>query len=170
MNGHDLAFNIFDGDTKNGSEACFADAHPPTPPPAGTTGTQENAVATAPYTGISTFAQGQDVYQYALDLFAQFNTPMEYVPGDNEWTDCDRTTLAAPYTANTSDSVDRLSYLRTLSYPTDQSLGQSTLTLTRQSAAYPENVRWQRAGHLRGAQRHRLGQQLCGRCQERPRR
>lgn len=142
LNAHDLAFSIFDGDTKNGSEACFADAHPTTPPPAGTVGTPENAVATAPYTDIAHFAQGQDVYKYALDLFAQFDEPVVYLPGDNEWTDCDRTTLAAPYTADKSDSSDRLAYLRRLSFPTDQSLGQTTLTLTRQSAAYPENVRW----------------------------
>jgi hypothetical protein len=132
LNAHDLAFSIFDGDTKNGSESCFADAHRTT-----ATATPEGAVATAPYAGSAGFAQGQDVYKYALDLFGAFQQPVVYLPGDNEWTDCDRSTLTSK-----SDSVDRLDYLRALSYPTDQSLGHSTLTLTRQSAAYPENVRW----------------------------
>ncbi len=132
LNAHDLAFSIFDGDTKNGSESCFADPHTPA-----ATATAETALSTAPYAGIAGFTQGQDVYKYALDLFAQYRRPVVYLPGDNEWTDCDRNTLT-----NRSDSVDRLDYLRRLSYPTAQSLGQSTLTLTRQSAAYPENVRW----------------------------
>ena len=134
LNRHELAFSIFDGDTKNGSESCFADAHPAT-----ATATPEGAVSTAPYTGLTGFAQGQDVYAYALDLFAQFVRPVVYLPGDNEWTDCDRSSLT-----NRSDSVDRLDYLRRLSFPTDQSLGQHTMTLVRQSAAYPENVRWRK--------------------------
>ena len=70
---HELAFSIFDGDTKNGSESCFADAHPAT-----ATATPEGAVSTAPYAGLTGFAQGQDVYAYALDLFAQFVRPVVY--------------------------------------------------------------------------------------------
>jgi hypothetical protein len=132
MNRHDLAFSIFDGDTKNGSEACYADPHPAT-----ATATPEQAVSTAPYAGRERFAQGQDVYRYALDLFETFRQPVVYLPGDNEWTDCDRSSIAAK-----ADSVDRLDYLRRLSYPTDQSLGRRTMTLTRQSRQYPENVRW----------------------------
>jgi len=132
LNSHDLAFSIFDGDTKNGSESCFADPHATT-----ATATPEGAGSSAPYAGIAGFAQGQDVYKYALDLFGQYRRPVVYVPGDNEWTDCDRSTLT-----NKSDSVDRLDYLRKLSFPTNRSLGQRTLRLVRQSPAFPENVRW----------------------------
>ena len=65
------------------------------------------------------------------------------MPGDNEWTDCDRTTIQG---GSVADSNDRLAYLRGLSYPSDNSLGQQTMTLTRQSVAYPENVRWETRG------------------------
>ncbi len=62
---------------------------------------------------------------------------MVVVPGDNEWTDCDRTKIDPNFDAN-----GRLAYERQVFYPTDQSLGERTLTLTRQSENYPENVRW----------------------------
>jgi hypothetical protein len=126
MNRNDLAFSIFDGDTKNGSEPCYADAHPAAP----TSVTPDLAVADSTH---------PDVYRYALSLFGRFRDPVVYVPGDNEWTDCDR-----PSTLNgaISDSDDRLAYLRRLSYPSDRSLGQRTIRLIRQSPAFPENVRW----------------------------
>ena len=40
------------------------------------------------------------------------------------------------------DPLERLTFLRQTVYPTNQSMGQVKLTLTRQ-AGYPENVRWQ---------------------------
>ncbi len=130
-----VAFSIFDGDTKNGSEPCYADPHTTT-----ATATPENAVSTAPYTDPAHDALGQDGYKYAQSLFAQYDRPLVYTPGDNEWTDCDRdpAKLTSP---NQADSVDRLDYLRRLSYPTDQSLGRHTLTVARQPG-YPENARW----------------------------
>ena len=76
-----------------------------------------------------------------FELFNQFAHPLVYVPGDNEWTDCHR--------ANNGgyDPLERLAYLRATFFPTDESLGERTLTLQRQSAdpayaAYPEHVRW----------------------------
>ena len=82
-----------------------------------------------------------EVFQNRLDLFNSFSHPFIYVPGDNEWTDCHRANNGA------YDPLERLAYLRALFFPTDQSLGQSTLTLERQSADprypdYRENVRW----------------------------
>lgn len=125
INNAKLAFTVFDGDTKNGSEPCYADPHATTD-----TATPEKAVADADH---------PDVYKLALSRFAMLQDPVVYTPGDNEWTDCDRPSTAG---GAVSDSSDRLAYLRRLSYPTDQSLGQRTLTVTRQSAAYPENQRW----------------------------
>ena len=125
INSHKLAFSVFDGDTKNGSEPCYADPHPTT-----YTATPEKAVADANH---------PDVYKLALSRFAQFQDPVVYTPGDNEWTDCDRPSTQGGLV---SDSSDRLEYLRSLSYTSDQSLGQRTLTVTRQSKAYPENQRW----------------------------
>jgi hypothetical protein len=115
MNRHKLAFSAFDGDIKNGSEPCYADVD-----------------------GSAQAAGKPDVYKYALQHFNQLDAPVVVVPGDNEWTDCDRPSTAGP----TFDAVERLAYERQLFYPTDQSLGRQTLTLTRQSAAFPENVRW----------------------------
>lgn len=64
--------------------------------------------------------------------------PFIYTPGDNEWTDCHRAG---------ADPLERLEKLRELFFHGDQSLGQRTLTLTRQSndakyARYRENARW----------------------------
>lgn len=114
MNSAQLAFSLFDGDIKNGSEPCYAT-----------------------FDGSAQAAGKPDVYRYALRRFNSLRTPVVVVPGDNEWTDCDRTKIDPNFDANR-----RLAYERRLFYPTDQSLGQRTLTLTRQSDAYPENVRW----------------------------
>jgi hypothetical protein len=115
MNQANLAFSAFDGDIKNGSEPCYANVD-----------------------GSAQAAGKPDIYLYARDLFNTLQRPVVVVPGDNEWTDCDRLSTAGP----TFDAVDRLQYERQVFYPTDQSLGQRTLTVTRQSTAYPENVRW----------------------------
>jgi hypothetical protein len=81
------------------------------------------------------------VFNNRLALFNQFNAPFVFVPGDNEWTDCHRTNNGS------YDPLERLAFLRTLFFPTDQSLGRRTMTLARQSSdpaysSYPENVRW----------------------------
>jgi hypothetical protein len=81
------------------------------------------------------------VFDNRLESFNQFAAPLIYVPGDNEWTDCHRVNNGA------YDPLERLAHLRELFFPTDQSLGQRTLTLERQSndpafALYRENVRW----------------------------
>lgn len=47
-----------------------------------------------------------------------------------------------PSTLPYSDPLERLNFERILFTSTDQSLGQRTLTLTRQAGGYPENVRW----------------------------
>jgi hypothetical protein len=82
-----------------------------------------------------------EVFDARLALFNEFRRPFIFVPGDNEWTDCHR--------ANNGgyDPLNRLDYLRTHFFPTSESLGQQTLTLTRQSddpafATYRENVQW----------------------------
>jgi len=67
------------------------------------------------------------------------------VPGDNDWTDC--WGRYGPSMVTFYDPIERLALERTLFNPTDQSLGERTLTLTRESAEgsyalYSENVRW----------------------------
>jgi hypothetical protein len=126
MNADRLAFSVFDGDTKNGSEPCYADPHAEDP----ANPTPDKAIADAAH---------PDVYKATRDLFGRFRDPVVYLPGDNEWTDCDRPSTAGGLV---SDSSDRLAYLRAMFFATNRSLGRHTIALTRQSAAYPENVRW----------------------------
>lgn len=100
-----IAFTVFDGDIKNGSERC-----------------------------------DQSQYDLAVKNFGAFRRPLVYVPGDNEWTDCDRPSNGG------FDPNERLALIRRTFAATPGSLGQQTLPLTRQSAAFPENVRWQEGG------------------------
>jgi hypothetical protein len=60
---------------------------------------------------------------------------MVYLPGDNEWTDCHRVSNGGYH------AIERLSFLRSTFFTSNQSLGQTTMTLDRQES-YPENVRW----------------------------
>jgi hypothetical protein len=81
------------------------------------------------------------LYTTALDDFNSLDRPLVVVPGDNDWTDCwgRYGTSTLPY----SDPEERLDFERMLFFPTDRSLGQHTIKLTRQVAdGYPENVRW----------------------------
>jgi hypothetical protein len=78
-----------------------------------------------------------------LTSLANFNTlkqPLIWLPGDNDWTDC--WGRYGPSTLPYSDPIERLNFERALFASSSQSLGQKTLTLTRQSGGYPENVRW----------------------------
>ncbi len=113
MNRADLTFSVFNGDIKNGSEPCYADVD-----------------------GSAAAAGKPDVYKQAVRSFNTLRAPVVVIPGDNEWTDCDRTRIVPAF-----NSTQRLAYLRRVFYPTDQTLGRRTATVTRQSAKYPENVR-----------------------------
>jgi hypothetical protein len=81
------------------------------------------------------------MYLNRLDLFNQFVHPVIYLPGDNEWTDCHRANNGS------YDPLERLALLRSLFFATEESLGQRTMPLHRQSTdgqfgLYRENVRW----------------------------
>jgi len=80
-----------------------------------------------------------DLYLTALANFNRLKKPLVWLPGDNDWTDC--WGRYGPGTMPYSDPLERLNFERGLFASTSQSLGQKTLTLTRQYA-YPENVRW----------------------------
>ncbi len=83
------------------------------------------------------------LFELRREQFAWFQHPLIYTPGDNEWTDCWRPSFAAP---TTRDPLNRLQKLRSLFYSDTYSLGKDKLLLTRQSAAYPENARWEQEG------------------------
>ncbi len=58
-----------------------------------------------------------------------------YTPGDNEWTDCDRTFLDQPYS-----ELERLDHLRKLFFPTSMDLPSSWNYSSQPN--FPENARW----------------------------
>jgi hypothetical protein len=82
----------------------------------------------------------QPIYDAAVQNFNAFRDPLVYVPGDNEWTDCDRASNGG------YDPNERLALVRTMFATGKRSFGEHTLRLTRQSAAYPENIRWEEGG------------------------
>jgi hypothetical protein len=82
-----------------------------------------------------------EIFQDRLGLAQRSRHPFIFVPGDNDWTDCHRA-KPRPY-----DPLERLTKLRQMFFQGDQSLGQRTMRLTRQSedpqyATFRENVRW----------------------------
>ena len=113
INAHNVAFSIFDGDLKAGSD-----------------GPCDNAL-----------------YTRSLDWFNSLQQPLVWLPGDNDWTDC--WGRYGPGTGGFAP-LERLRHEREVFAPGSQSLGQTTLTLTRESseggayAPYRENVRWRR--------------------------
>ena len=72
----------------------------------------------------------------SLAAINRLTMPVVYTPGDNEWTDCHQ---------SGNDPIQRLARVRQSFFPTDQSLGQKTLTVTRQSD-YPEDARFSFGG------------------------
>jgi hypothetical protein len=72
------------------------------------------------------------LYTTSLANFNKLGRPLIWVPGDNDWTDCwgRYGTAQQPY----HDPIERLNFERQLFDSTSQSLGQRTLTLTRESS------------------------------------
>lgn len=84
-------------------------------------------------------ACADSIYTEALDMFNRMAKPLVYVPGDNEWTDCHRTSNGG------YDGLERLAHLRKIMFPTLNSLGQTTLPLEHQGKLgekYVENTRF----------------------------
>jgi hypothetical protein len=88
-------------------------------------------------------------------LFEQFDRPLIYTPGDNEWTDCHRGNNGR------YDPLERLEKIRQLFFASNESLGKRRLTLQTQSSqksfsSYVENRRWSQ-GKVRFATLHLVG-------------
>lgn len=82
-----------------------------------------------------------DRYTAAIDRFNQLEAPVVYVPGDNEWTDCHRTSNGG------YDTRERLDHIRRVMFARPESFGARTMPLEQQGRpgeAYSENVRWAR--------------------------
>jgi hypothetical protein len=85
----------------------------------------------------------EGIYASALAMFAQMKKPLVYLPGDNEWTDCHRTSNGS------YDPLERLAYLRRTMYPSASSLGRRTMPLAHQGQPgekFYENVRFSHKG------------------------
>jgi hypothetical protein len=80
-----------------------------------------------------------DIYTDALSMFGSMKKPVVYIPGDNEWTDCHRLNNGG------MNSLERLTHVRKVMFPTLNSLGQTTLALQHQGklgAKFVENTRF----------------------------
>jgi hypothetical protein len=69
-------------------------------------------------------------------LFNASRVPFVFVPGDNEWTDCERQSNGG------YDPLERLGKLRSLFWKDAYSLGQKKLKFEQQVGAYPEHARF----------------------------
>ena len=67
------------------------------------------------------------LYARALGWLNSLERPAMFTPGDNDWTDCDRTSNGG------FNSVERLDHERALFFATNESLGKKTLTQEVQS-------------------------------------
>ena len=72
--------------------------------------------------------------------FDRLRVPLVYTPGDNEWTDCHRTTTGS------YQPLERLAAVRELFFPRPgRTLGGAMRVTSQQGRGVPENVRWVRA-------------------------
>ena len=82
-----------------------------------------------------------DVYTTAVERFDQLRVPAVYVPGDNEWTDCHRTSNGG------FDNLERLAHLRKVMFARPESFGRRRMSLEHQGPPgepYSENTIWSR--------------------------
>lgn len=80
-----------------------------------------------------------NIYTDAIALFNSLKSPVVYVPGDNEWTDCHRTNNGG------YDNLERLDHLRSVMFSSNESFGQRRMPLQHQAPVgrkYVENTRW----------------------------
>jgi hypothetical protein len=104
MNNQDIAFSVHDGDLKAG-----------------------NAItgSTTPTTCQSSVEPS--IYSQALGYFNSLEKPAIFTPGDNDWTDCDRTSNGG------FNSLERLQFERGFFFSTDRSLGEHPMKLEVQT-------------------------------------
>ncbi len=82
-----------------------------------------------------------EIYLAVREQFERFKQPLIYTPGDNEWTDCHRTSNGS------YDPLERLEKIRGIFFATKNSLGKKPLALQVQSdearfMLFMENRRW----------------------------
>ncbi len=83
----------------------------------------------------------EEYYNKIHGYFEQFNKPLIYTPGDNEWNDCNKEE------AGSYDPEERLEVIRKTFFKDNKSFGKEKLTLISQSenkdfSKFVENRRW----------------------------
>ncbi len=80
-----------------------------------------------------------DVFEDATKMFNQFNKPVVYIPGDNEWTDCHRTNNGG------YDNIERLAHIRKVMFAKGGVFGAATMPVEHQGKPgekFVENTRF----------------------------
>jgi hypothetical protein len=85
-------------------------------------------------------------YTQAKRNFSLVKWATIYTPGDNEWTDCDRSKKKGLPDWLAHDPNERLALIRSMFFSDSKSQGQDRLDVTQQSAQFPENARWEHDG------------------------
>jgi len=105
MNSQGIEFSVHDGDLKAGNQTVGSVT--PT--------TSQNTVEPS-------------IYSQGLGYLDSLDKPAIFTPGDNDWTDCDRTSNGG------FNSLERLQYERSVFFSDDLSLGQHPMELEVQTA------------------------------------
>jgi hypothetical protein len=90
----------------------------------------------------STLCTDQAIGPDVAEIFSRLKAPTMYTLGDNEWTDCHRTSNGS------YDPLERLGYLRMFFFSRDTTQGRHPIRVERQGApgeAYSENSRFVRS-------------------------
>jgi hypothetical protein len=101
MNSQDLAFTVHDGDLRQGS---------------GVPSCADNSS-----NGAGGVVDDGNIYLRGLKYFNALSAPAIFMPGDNDWTDCDRASLGS----EARNSLRMLDYERSLFFSTPYTLGQN---------------------------------------------
>lgn len=87
------------------------------------------------------------IYDAALTMFNAVKWPTVYTPGDNEWTDCDRSNNGPnPATGLNYEPNVQLAKIRDMFFSGSTSLGQTTMRVAQENQKFPENARWEHDG------------------------
>lgn len=81
-----------------------------------------------------------EVFAQAKSTFNAMKSPVVYVPGDNEWTDCHRLNNGG------WSNLERLDYLRKSMFEDSRSFGKRKMHLEHQDAPFVENTRFVKDG------------------------
>ena len=87
----------------------------------------------------STLCTDEAIGQEPMDIFNRLDAPTLYSLGDNEWTDCHRTSNGS------YDPLERLDYLRSVFFSTNRTQGRHPIKVERQGQlgqVYSENSRF----------------------------